>query len=152
MWIPDSKWTQIELFRCKVRVDLETTRIGYKTRPLLFDKCGCLPCQNLAPQIDDLIPKEVQDELARLGIDHRKPDDATSIRYDDEIRYSLDYIARGRVLKHGHSGEPNFVNVNQNGPPSLNNEFRDRQIDVCFSFMAPWILDEPYPHNDPSRR
>ena len=149
MFTPDNNWKEIDLFGGTIRVDLETTRRGYATRPDGELFCDCEDCRNIKTQLHKVISQELVSTLSALGVDAYKPDEVfRNCRSENGLHsYGVMYTARGRVLIPGESGPPLYCHI-QDGkhfPCSPNIEFRDRQFGISAGFEAPWVIKAPEP-------
>ena len=131
-------------------VDIEKTREYYSSNTL----CDCPSCRNLYTQINTL-PRELTDFLAEFGIDICRPDESADIQANNHIDYLfVGYTVTGRIETEGvyETDIADFhIKISKGDTPY--DWFPNGQKEPCFfvsvtGISLPWILDEPFPHEE----
>lgn len=130
----------------RLEVDVEATRAWYETYGDATGGCGCAYCRNYAAAVGTL-PPEVGMFLAPLGLDLKKPGDATEYGPTAGGRWYMPlWHMAGRLLEVGE--EPLVLapgvtaSFTTDTGPFLKN-FPEPFFQCCLSMTLPWVLEEP---------
>ena len=149
-------------------VDVEKTRVFYKTARYIGEGCNCAGCRNYNAAVDSF-PQEVSDFFCRFGVDLKKPaelmipfseDNGKTLKYwrgfyhvcgkllcgydynafEGEGIYHIDKKRFHHIAEGYYVGFSNYIDLLENDfpVPAL-------QIEIDFSGV-PWVLDEKNPY------
>lgn len=131
-----------------IRVDVEATRNWYDLYGEPAGGCDCAYCRNFTAAVETL-PLEVGEFLARLGLDLRRPGDASECGPAEGGRlYTPLWHLAGRLLEKGK--EPILLAQGVNAwfttgqGPFLRN-FPEPLFQCGLELTLPWVLAEPEP-------
>ena len=132
----------------RLEVDVEATRNWYDLYGEPAGGCDCAYCRNYAAAVGTL-PPEVGEFLARLGLDLRKPGDASECGLVEGGRlYTPLWHLAGRLLEKGE--EPLLLApgvkawfAEDQGP--FLRDFPEPFFQCGLELTLPWVLTEPEP-------
>ncbi len=140
--------TEFALGPYRLSVDVEATQNWYHVHGEAAGGCDCAYCRNFSAAVEAL-PPEVGAFLTRLGLDLRKPEDASECGPADGGRLYLPiYHLAGRLLERGAGpltlapGVTAWFTTDQ-GPFPRN--FPEPFFQCCLELRLPWVLEEPEP-------
>lgn len=131
-----------------IQVDVEATRKWYDIYGEPAGGCDCAYCRNFTAAVETL-PPGVGEFLARLGLDLRKPGDASECGPVEGGRLYLPlYHLAGRLLEKGE--EPLLLAKGVNawfatGRGPFLRDFPEPCFQCWLSVTLPWVLAEPEP-------
>lgn len=138
--------TEFSFGAYRLLVDVEATRAWYDRYGDATGGCGCAYCRNYAAAAVGL-PPEVGAFLAPLGLDLRKPGDATEYGPAEGGRWYMPlWHLAGRLLEAGE--EPLVLSPGVTASfttdtgPFLKN-FPEPFFQCWLSMTLPWVLEEP---------
>ena len=132
----------------RIQVDVEATRNWYDLYGEPAGGCDCAYCRNFTAAVETL-PPEVGDFLARLGLDLRRPGDASECGPAEGGRlYTPLWHLAGRLLEEGEGplllaqGVKAWFATGQ-GP--FLRDFPESFFQCGLELTLPWVLAEPEP-------